>query len=103
MARRVCDRFVSRFSANCRWRDRPIGPHTKPNFRVRFSKRQFGQIVAWLMLHREGLSVLVHPYTENRVADHSDRALWLGKGVRLNFKFLRRLTTDEKPKRRKAP
>lgn len=58
--------------------------------RVRISRDQFGPIVTWLMLHREGLSVLVHPYTEDRVADHSDRALWLGRRLAINIGFLKR-------------
>jgi len=90
VAKGVRDGLVARFAADCRWRERPIGPHTKPNFRVRMSPSQCGRIVAWLMLHRAGLSVLVHPYTEDRVADHSDRAVWLGKRVAINFAFLKR-------------
>lgn len=89
-ARRVQAALIATFAADCRWRDRPIGPHRKPNFRLRFTRGQFGRIVPWLMLHREGLSVLVHPYTEDGVADHSARALWLGPRLPLNFNFLRR-------------
>jgi len=89
-ARRVRGALAARFAVDCRWRDRPIGPHTRPNVRVRFSARQFGRLVPWLMQHHEGLSVLVHPYTEDQVADHSERALWLGPPVRLKLAFLRR-------------
>ena len=93
--------LISRFAVDCRWRDEPIGPHTKSNFRVKFSRDQFGRIVPWLMLHREGLSVLVHPYTPDHVVDHTERALWLGERIALNLKFLRRLTTDGHGKRPK--
>jgi aromatic ring-cleaving dioxygenase len=93
LAMAVRDGLVATFAVDCRWRDRPIGPHTKANFRVRISRGQFGRVVAWLMLHRSGLSVLVHPYTEDRVADHSDRALWLGRRVAIKFGFLKRPAT----------
>lgn len=96
-ARAVQNALIASFGADCRWRDRPIGPHLKPNFRVRFTCGQFGRIVRWLMLHRQGLSVLVHPYTEDRVADHSERALWLGRRLSLNFQFLRRTVTAQAP------
>ena len=98
-ARRVRDGLVKRFAEDCRWRDEPIGPHTRPNFRVRFSRGHFGRIVPWLMLHRERLSILVHPYSEDHLADHTARALWLGKRLPLNLAFLRRRTA-EAPTRR---
>lgn len=90
VAREVQDRLIRRFGADCRWREGPIGPHTRANVRVRFAARHFGRIVPWLMLHRRGLSVLVHPYTPDGVRDHSERALWLGKPVALKLGFLRR-------------
>ena len=99
VARRVRDGLVARFAVDCRWRDEPIGPHTKPNFRVRFARDHFGRIVPWLMRHRESLSVLVHPYSEDHLADHTEHALWLGKRVPLNVAFLRRRTTEAATKR----
>ena len=35
-------------------------------------------MVPWLALNREGLSILVHPNTDNQRLDHMVRALWLG-------------------------
>ncbi len=86
----IHDELAGRFSLDCRWRDVPIGPHTRPNFRVRFSPEEFGRVVPWLMLHRERLSVLVHPDTGDRVGAHTERALWLGDKLALNVEFLRR-------------
>ena len=46
----------------------------------RFSRPdEFGKVVPWLMLHREGLSVLVHPSTGDGYGDHMERSLWLGE------------------------
>ena len=46
-------------------------------------------IVPWLMLNREGLSVLVHPLTGNDYDDHSLYALWLGTALSLDLEALR--------------
>ena len=37
---------------------------------------EFGKVVPWLMLNREGLSVLVHPSTGDGYGDHLVRSLW---------------------------
>jgi aromatic ring-cleaving dioxygenase len=65
-----------------RWHDEPVGPHLAPE--------EFGKIVPWLMLHREGLSVLVHPSTGDGYGDHLQRSLWLGDRLKLNERALRR-------------
>ena len=42
------------------------------------------------MLNREGLDVLVHPLTDDSVADHTQFALWLGTPLPLRIEVLRR-------------
>jgi DOPA 4,5-dioxygenase len=71
------------------WHDEPVGPHLKPMYQVAFAPEEFGKIVPWLMLHREGLSVLVHPSTGDGYGDHLERSLWLGKKLKLNERVLR--------------
>ncbi len=71
------------------WHEQPIGPHPKPMYQVLFAPEQFGTIVPWLMLHRNGLDILVHPSTGNDFADHTDHALWLGEKLQLNTAVLR--------------
>ncbi|ACK70565.1 Dopa 45-dioxygenase [Gloeothece citriformis PCC 7424] len=73
-----------------RWHDRPIGPHPRWSYQVAFSKELFGEIIPWLMLHQNGLVILVHPLTGNDLADHQDYAMWLGEKVPLNFDVLRK-------------
>jgi aromatic ring-cleaving dioxygenase len=63
------------------FRDTPIGPHPIANVLVLFKPDQFEHVVPYLMLHRDGLDVLVHPLTEDAVEDHTDFALWLGTPV----------------------
>jgi len=67
------------------WHDKPVGPHPKSMYQVVFSPDQFGEVVPWLMLNREGLDVLVHPETGDSRAAHLDHSLWLGKKLKLNI------------------
>jgi len=70
--------------------DEPRGPHPVPQFRFTFTAAQFDNVVPWLMLHREGLDVLVHPLTDNSYDDHSRYAVWLGSPVALKLGTMRR-------------
>ena len=58
--------------------DGPIGPHARAMYQVAFDVASFGKIVPWLMLNRQGLTVLVHANTRNERADHLSHALWMG-------------------------
>jgi aromatic ring-cleaving dioxygenase len=71
-------------------RDEPVGPHPVANAQVIFKPAQFQSVVEWLMLHREGLDVLIHPLTNDSVDDHSIYAMWLGTPVPLKLHTLRR-------------
>jgi DOPA 4,5-dioxygenase len=89
-ASRVRDALAARFEVELgRWREEPVGPHPQAMYQVKFAPEEFGEIVPWLMLHHEGLNVLIHPSTDNDVSDHTDRALWLGEKLELNIEFLR--------------
>jgi aromatic ring-cleaving dioxygenase len=72
------------------FRDEPVGPHPVANAQVIFKPEQFQPVVEWLMLHRDGLDVLIHPLTDNSVDDHSIYAMWLGTPVPLKLDTLRR-------------
>jgi DOPA 4,5-dioxygenase len=72
-----------------RWHDSPVGPHSAPMYQVAFAREDFAAIVQWLMLNRDGLSVLVHPLTGNDYADHATFALWLGAALPLRLDVLK--------------
>jgi len=72
------------------FRDTPSGPHPSANVLVIFTPDQFAQVVPYLMVHRAGLDVLVHPLTEDAVEDHSSYAIWLGSPVELKLHTLPR-------------
>jgi DOPA 4,5-dioxygenase len=42
------------------------------------------------MVNRDGLSVLVHPTTDNAVADHDTCSLWMGEPLPIDVEILRR-------------
>ena len=48
------------------FRDTPRGPHPRANVLVIFTPDQFAQVVPYLMVHRAGLDVLVHPPDRGR-------------------------------------
>lgn len=92
-ASRVREGLGTRFDVQLgRWHDQPIGPHPKAMYQVAFSPEQFGTVVPWLMLNREGLDILIHAGTGDDVADHTDYALWLGEKLQLNIEFLQRIS-----------
>jgi len=70
--------------------DRPVGPHPKPMFQVTIRPEQFAAIVPWLMINRDGLSILVHPSTDDPIADHDSRPIWMGQPLSLDVETIRR-------------
>ena len=72
------------------WHDELVGPHLKPMYQVLFAAEEFGKVVPWLMLNREGLDILVHPSTGDGKGDHLDRSLWLGTKLGVNLKAFER-------------
>ncbi|BDA74687.1 DOPA-dioxygenase-like protein [Rivularia sp. IAM M-261] len=89
-AARIREKLGANFEVQLgRWRDGPVGPHPQSMYQVAFSLNQFDQVVPWLMLHREGLDVLVHPNTGDAVADHTSYSLWLGDKLQLNTEVLK--------------
>ena len=60
------------------------GPHPLPMFEVAFDTAIFASLVPWLMLNHQGLSVLIHPNTDNMREDHMVNPLWLGPQLELH-------------------
>jgi aromatic ring-cleaving dioxygenase len=67
-----------------------VGPHPVPQFQVIFRNEDFQAVVPWLMLHRQGLDILVHPLTDDMVDDHTVYALWLGTPITLKLDTMQR-------------
>lgn len=73
-----------------RWHDAPVGPHPTGSFQIAFGVTEFAQLAPWLALNRDGLSILIHPETDDPVADHSAHAIWLGEQLVIDLELLRR-------------
>jgi aromatic ring-cleaving dioxygenase len=98
-AERLREELTPRFAVEVgRLHLQPMGPHKKPMYEVAFAGAEFAAVVPWLMLNRGGLSILVHPNTDDPVADHEVNLLWLGESVAIDVEFLRAVV-----KRRSLP
>ena len=66
--------------------DGKSGPHPLPQFEVHF-RRKFLEHVRELIL-ASGSRALVHPITENDLADHTSLAEWFGEPLELDLTTL---------------
>tara|TARA_B100000530_G_scaffold32022_1_gene18990 strand:- start:84 stop:431 length:348 start_codon:yes stop_codon:yes gene_type:complete len=70
------------------WKNNPVGPHTKPMYMIVFGSNLFSNLVPWLMLNRNGLSILIHPQTNDEMLDHTEHCIWMGKALYLDTEKL---------------
>ncbi|UVE17844.1 DOPA 4,5-dioxygenase family protein [Pseudomonas sp. LS44] len=78
-ARDLCAQAAQRFAVSVgRVHQRPVGPHPDWSCQLAFGAELFDQVIPWLMLNRQGLTILVHPLTGDGLRDHRDHALWMG-------------------------
>jgi aromatic ring-cleaving dioxygenase len=73
-----------------RWHDALVGPHPQSMYQIAFPRLLFATLLPWLMLNRDGLTILVHPETGDDYVDHSAHAVWLGAVLPLRLEVLRR-------------
>ena len=86
-AGRLREAIAGRFEVKIgSWHDEPVGPHPLAMYLVSFGADQFQRLVPWLMLNRDGLTILVHAKTdESSYRDHTDFAMWLGQALDLRL------------------
>jgi len=91
-AARLRERVAAQFPAATlgRWHDETVGPHPQAMYQIAFPSEMLAQFVPWLMLNRDGLTVLLHPQTGNPYADHSAHAAWFGAALPLRLDVLKR-------------
>lgn len=66
--------------------DRPVGPHPVPQFEVHFGEAVRGEMIA--LIAGTGLTALVHPLTDDDLADHTALAHWIGTPLSLDLSVL---------------
>jgi DOPA 4,5-dioxygenase len=69
-----------------RMMDQGVGPHPVPQYEIHFRERAVPEITA--MLESSGLRALVHPLTDDDLADHTTSARWIGEPVELDVTTL---------------
>lgn len=67
-------------------RDQPVGPHPKGQFEVHFREDALPQVVA--LIEATGLTALVHPLTDDDLADHTSLGQWIGEPLPLDLSVL---------------
>jgi DOPA 4,5-dioxygenase len=67
-------------------RDRNVGPHPKPQFEIHFLEDAL--IAVLPLIEASGLTALVHPLTDDDLADHTSLARWIGEPLPLDVSVL---------------
>lgn len=73
-----------------RWHDKPVGPHPHWSYQVHFAKELFPEMVPFIALERDGLTVLIHPNTGDDLRDHRDFPMWMGSMPALDLSIFDR-------------
>ena len=66
--------------------DHAVGPHPIPEYEIHFTKAMLPAVTA--MLETSRLRALVHPLTDDDVADHTSLAHWIGEPLPLKLETL---------------
>lgn len=66
------------------WNLTPRGPHVTPSFYFGFGTDLLPIIVPWLQLNSLGLTILIHPNTDDPRADHLYYTLWVNRSQPVN-------------------
>jgi DOPA 4,5-dioxygenase len=88
LRRRVGEKFPQ--ARLGRWHDEMVGPHPQAMYQIAFPPQMLAEFVPWLMLNRDGLTVLLHPETGDNYTDHSAHAVWFGAVLPLRLEVFRR-------------
>src|SRR4051812_1070301 len=64
-----------------RMMDHPVGPHPSPQFEIHFLENALSNVVR--AIEASGLRALVHPLTDDDLADHTSLARWIGEPLAL--------------------
>jgi aromatic ring-cleaving dioxygenase len=91
-AERLRERVAEKFpqAKLGRWHDEKVGPHPQSMYQIAFARELLAEFVPWLMLNRDGLTVLLHPETGDNYTDHSAHAVWFGAVLPLRLEVFRR-------------
>jgi DOPA 4,5-dioxygenase len=66
--------------------DGKAGPHPIPQFEIHFLERSLPRVIS--AIEGSGLRALVHPLTDDDLADHTHLARWIGEPIELDLTVL---------------
>src|SRR4051812_13755874 len=69
-----------------RMMDRGVGPHPIPQFEVHFRQQALEDVIG--AIEASGLRALVHPLTDDDLADHTRLGHWIGEPLELDLATL---------------
>ncbi|MFK7751531.1 MAG: DOPA 4,5-dioxygenase family protein [Sedimentitalea sp.] len=82
----LCEKSRDLFDVTMgRMHDAPVGPHPMGSCQLGFAPDLFNQVIPWLALNRQGLTIFTHPETGKHLEDHRDHAIWMGQLLPLNL------------------
>ena len=67
-------------------KDGKAGPHPIPQFEIHYTKQALPAILR--VIEESGLTALVHPLTDDDLADHTTLAHWIGMPIELDLSTL---------------
>jgi aromatic ring-cleaving dioxygenase len=67
-------------------RDQSVGPHPMAQFEIHFRKDVLPEVLE--VITASGLRALVHPLTDDDLADHTSLAVWIGEPIQLDLSVL---------------
>ncbi len=83
------EQVAGRFAVQMgRWHAVPVGPHPVAMYQIAFTTDLFPTLAPFLALNRRGLTILLHPNTDNPHDDHLEHALWMGAVLDLDASML---------------
>jgi aromatic ring-cleaving dioxygenase len=69
-----------------RMTDRGVGPHPIPQYEIHFLEPARERVIA--AIEASGLRALIHPLTDDDLADHTTLAEWIGEPLALDVSVL---------------
>jgi DOPA 4,5-dioxygenase len=69
-----------------RMTDKGVGPHPIPQYEIHFLESSLATVVE--AIREAGLRALVHPLTDDDLADHTSLGRWIGEPVELDLTVL---------------
>ena len=66
--------------------DRGVGPHPLPQYEIHFLEAARAEVIA--LIEESGLRALVHPLTDDDLADHTSLGHWIAEPLELDLSVL---------------